>query len=266
MGKAMEVIDTFRTVAGADSAPGATTPYTGDTLSIRNFDSPAKAWLADMWAVGATAGIARVRSPRLHDNVQGIRFRYAAGLAARGMFTEYDRQMLYAQDALIAEAQVGAAETDGLSLLVYYEDLPGVDARLATIEEITPRIVNLVNDEVQLASGVAVGSREASVAFNSGFDLMIANTDYAILGYEVDVTGQSIGFRGPDTGNLRVGGPQTTERMETRDWFVRQNKRLGVPTIPIINSANKAGTFVDGCQIVTSVTTNVTLVMAELSS
>ena len=265
MGKALEVIDTFRTAGGADATPTATTAYSGDTLSVRNFDTPAKAYLCGMWAVGATAGIARVRSPRLHDNVQGIRFRYAAGLAARDMFSERDRQFLYAQDALITELQVGAAETDGLSLLVYYDDLPGVDARLATYAELAPRIVNVVNVEVANGGGAAVGNRSAAAALNATFDLLKANTDYALLGYESDVTGQSIGVRGPDTGNLRVGGPMTTERMETRDWFARASERYGVPAIPIINSANKAGTLIDNAQIVAGVAANITLVMAELA-
>lgn len=266
MGKAMEVIDTYITAGGAASTPAAVTPYSGDTLTIRNFDPPNKAYLGDIWTYAATAGIARVRSPLLHDNVQGLRFRMVGALQPRDLLTEYEVQLLHSQDALIAEIQAGAAETDGMSLVSYYEDLPGVDARLITIDELGPRIVNLVNQEVQCASGATVGNRCTSVAINANFDLMKANTDYALLGFESDVTGQSIGLRGPDTGNLRVGGPMTTERMENRDWFVRLSKRLGRPTIPVINAANKAGTFVDNCQIVTGVTANITLVMAQLSA
>lgn len=265
MGKAFEVVDTFRTAAGADAAPVATVAYAGDTLGVRNFPDPTRSWLSALWTVGATDGIARVRSPRLHDNVQGLRFRIDGGTGARDLFSEVERQMLYAQDNLIAEVQAGAAETDGLSWLNYYEDLPGADARLATIDEISPRVVNLVNVEVALAAGAAIGARSASVALNGTFDLLVANTDYALLGYECDAVGQSIGIRGPDTGNLRIGGPATTERMETRDFFARLGKKLGVPTIPIINSANKAGTLIDNCQVIVGVAMNVTLIMAELA-
>ncbi len=265
MGKAMEVIDTFLTAGATGTTPAAVTVYSGDTLTVRNFDPPAKAYLGDIWTAAATAGIARLRSPLLHDNVQGLRFRMIGAAGPRDLLTEYELQQLHAQDTLIAEIQAGATETDGLSFVNYYEDLPGVDARLIGLEQLTPRIVNLVNVEVACATGTAIGSRCTSVALNASFDLLKANTDYALLGYESDVTGQSVGVRGPDTGNLRLGGPMTTERIESRDWFVRLNKRLGVPCIPVINSANKAGTFVDNCQVVSGVAANITLVMAQLT-
>lgn len=266
MGKAMEVIDTYHTATAAETALVAVTAYSGDVLTVRNFPDANRAWLGDLWTVAATDGIARVRSPLLHDNVQGLRFRMDGATGARDLLTEYDRQQLHAQDALILEIQSGATETDGLSYLNYYEDLPGADARLSNIDALLPRIVNLVNVEVACASAAVIGNRCTSVAMNATFDLLRANTDYAVLGYEVDVVGQSIGIRGPDTGNLRIGGPATVERMETRDWFVRLGKRLGVDTIPIINSANKSGTLIDNCQVVTGVAMNVTLVMAQLSA
>lgn len=261
MGMAFEVIDTFVTNPGAAGA--ATAGFPGDTLTVRNFEQPANAWLINSWSAAATAGFYRIRSPRLHDNVQGIRFRTIAG-QVRALMTEHEIQDLYAQDTLIVEASGGAAETDGVSLLVAYDDLPGSGARLATPEQIKPRIENLVNVEVAVAAGAAVGARSASAALNATFDLLVANTDYALLGYEVDVTGLSVGFRGIDTGNLRVGGPMTTERIETRDWFVRQSDELGRPLIPIINSANKAGFLVDTAQVVAGVAANVTCVMAQL--
>lgn len=265
MGKAMEVIDTFLTASAAATTPAAVTVYSGDTLTVRNFDPPNKAYLGDIWTAAATAGIARLRSPLLHDNVQGLQFRMVGAAGPRDLLTEYELQQLHAQDALIAEVQAGATETDGLSFVNYYEDLPGVDARLMHLDALTPRIVNLVNVTVSCASGATIGTRATSVALNSTSDLLKANTDYALLGFESDVTGQSIGVRGPDTGNLRVGGPMTTERIETRDWFCRLNKRLGLPTIPVINSANKSGTFIDNCQVVTGLICNITLVMAQLA-
>lgn len=262
MGLALEVIDTF--VTNPSTTLTATTVFPGDTLTIRNFENPAQAWLVDTWASSATAGIYRIRSPRLHDNVQGIRFRTVAA-SVRALLTELEIQDLYAQDTLIVEQSGGAAETDGCSLLVAYDNLPGSEARLATPEMITPRIVNLVNVEVANGSGAAVGARSASAALNATFDLLVANTDYALLGYEVDATGLSVGFRGIDTGNLRVGGPMTTERLETRDWFIRLSRKLGRPAVPIINSANKGGFLIDNAQVVTGVAANVTCVMAQLS-
>lgn len=262
MGLALEVIDTF--VTNPAAALTAVTVFPGDTLAVRSFQSPAAARLLEMWATSATAGIVRVRSPRMHDNVQGIRFRDVAALN-RGLFADRAWQRLYAQDVLIVEQSGGAAETDGASLLNFYDDLPGSDARLTMWDAIRDRIVNLVNVEVANGAGAAVGARSASAALNASFDLLIANTDYALLGYEVDVAGLSIGIRGPDTANLRVGGPMVTERIETRDWFVRQSEEYGLPLIPVINSANKGATLIDNAQVVVGVAANVTLVMAQLA-
>lgn len=264
MGKAMEVIDTFVTNPGAGPGFTATAVFPGDTLAIRNFADPNIARLIDVWASAATTGALRVRSPRLHDNVQGIRFRDVAAVN-RALLPDGLWQRLYAQDALITEMFGGAAETDGMSLLVYYDDLPGADARLMSWEAIASRIVNLVNVEVALAAGAAVGARSASSALNATTDLLIGNTDYALLGYESDVSGLSLGVRGPDTGNLRLGGPLTSERLETRDWFKSQGEATGLPFIPVINSANKAGTLLDNAQVVAGVAANVTLIMAELA-
>lgn len=263
MGMGMEIIDTFVTNPGA--GPVATAPFPGDVLAIRSFNPPSKAFLIDAWSAAGTAGIARVRSPRLHDNVQGIRFRNMTAQVPRSMLTEYAQQQVYSQDTLITEMGGGAAETDGFSLCTYYQDVGGMAARLTTIEAITPRIVNLVNVEVAIGAGAAVGARSASVALNATFDLLIANQDYALLGFESDTTGLSVGVRGPDTGNLRVGGPMTTEKLETRDWFVDLGRKLGEPCIPIINQANRGATLVDNSQVVVGLACNITLIMAQLA-
>lgn len=263
MGACMELVDTFVTNPGAGGA--ATAVFPGDVLTVRNFDPPAQAYLVDVWGSGATAGFLRIRSPRLHDNVQGIRFRDVAAIN-RGLLTEYEWQILYAQDTLIVEMAGGAAETDGASYLVFYDDLPGTSPDLHMIGDLLPRIRNLVNVEVAVAGGAAVGQRSAASALNATFDLLKANTDYALLGYEVDVVGLSVGFRGIDTGNLRVGGPMTTERIETRDWFVRLSQKMGKPMIPTVNSANKSGFLIDTSQVVAGVAANVTCVLAELAT
>lgn len=264
MGMAIEVVDQFVTNPGGTFT--AMTTFSGDTQTVRNFDPPAKAHLVDLWSAENTPGIVRIRSPRLHDNVQGIRQRVGVANTPRGLLPEFVIQDLYAQDALIVEATGGAAETDGLGYLVYYDDLPGAAARLHTLEDLASRIVNIVTVETDVAGGAAVGARATAVAFNVTEDLLIANTDYAVLGYECDATGISVGLRGPDTGNLRLGGPATTERIETRDWFARLSRKLGKPCIPVINSANKSGTLVDNSQAVAGVAMNIVWQLAQLAA
>lgn len=263
MGAAWEILD------GTVTNPGATitalTMVSGDSLAIRNFPDNATAYLENVWGTSASAGVIRVRSPRLHDNVQGIRFRTVAA-ANRLLLGEQERQTLYAQDTLIFEQSGGAAESDGASLLVRYTDVGGVQARLIDTPQLSNRWRNLVNIEVACPAGAAIGTRSTSTAINATFDLTKANTDYAIIGYETDVVGLSVGIRGVDTGNLRVGGPMTTERIETRDLFQRLSDASGMPMIPVINAANKGATFVDNTQVVVGVAANITLICAELAT
>lgn len=261
---ALEIVDTFVTNPGVGPAFVATAPFPGDTLAVRNFDPPAQAHLIDVYASAATIGTLRIRSPRLHDNVRGIQFRDIAAVN-RALLPDGVSQVLYAQDVLITEMFGGAAETDGFGYVVYYDDLPGSAARLTTWDAILPRIVNFVNVEVAVAAGAAVGARSASSALNATSDLLIANTDYAMIGYEVDANGLSVGFRGVDTGNLRLGGPMTNERIETRDWFKSLGESLNKPCIPVINSANKAGFLIDTAQVVAGVAANVTCILAQLA-
>lgn len=265
MGAAIEIVNAFATNPGAGPAFASTTLYTGDTAGVRNFNSPDTAWLEQMWATEATAGVVRIRSPRLHDNVQNLRFRTVAA-ANRELIPEAAEQNLYAQDTLIAELFGGAAESDGMAWLNYYTNLPGVAARLYRYSAIYPRIVNLLTVEVAVASGAAIGAYSTASALNATFDLLQANTDYAILGYLVDAVGLSVGIRGPDTGNLRIGGPMTTERLVTWDWFQRLDRLDAAqkPWIPVVNSANKSGTLIDTAQVVAGVAANVTLNLAQL--
>jgi len=258
----------FEVINGYASDPSTTftalTQSTGDSATIRNFLLSDMAYLEGMWTQCATAGVFRIRSPKLHDNVQGIRKRNIAAVT-RQLFTGPNEQELYPQDNLIVEITGGASEVDTGAFLVYYNNLPGASSQLFTRAQIEARIVNLVDVEVATTTSGTAGDYGGAAALNATFDLLKANTNYAILGYGVSTAGLSVGIRGPDTSNYRVGGPATTELLETRDWFNKLSDQYGRPHIPVINSANKASTFIDVVQNTTSVSQVVELYMAQLS-
>src|SRR5258708_6995157 len=131
MGRALEVI------AGQATAPSATftglTMNAGNSLTVRNADLKADVRLIQMWAKNQVAGVFRIRSPKLHDNVQGIRVRNPAS-AVIEVLPWSVFQKLIPQDTLIAEitgSAVGGQFEQGAGLL-YYSDLPGNAARLTT--------------------------------------------------------------------------------------------------------------------------------------
>lgn len=261
MGRAIQVI-TGR--ATNPSSITALTANTGDSFTVRNATLGSNVWLDQMWGFNATAGIVRLRSPLMHDNVQGVRLRTKASDATPEL-PEYLRQKLFPQDALTFEQQGGGAETDAASILVYYEDLPGVDARLATWDQISGRIVHISAVESNLTSGGTAGQYGGSQAINANFDNFIANRDYAILGYLTDTAAVTIGWTAAEFGNLRIGAPATVKGEITSGWFVDLSRRLGLPYIPIFNSANKASVLVDLAMIATATAVNVTTICALLA-
>lgn len=262
MGAAMEVVSARVTNPGATVS--ATTIATGDSFAVRNYNPGANAYLLNVWGQQATAGLIRVRSPRLHDNVQGIRL---SNLAAtpQPLLADDIYQVLYAQDTLTVEQSGDAADTDCVSWLNYYTDLPGTNARLYHWEEIKPRIVQIMGTEVDITTGGTKGDYGGSTTISATFDQFKANTDYAILGYEVNVAVSTLGIKCADFGNLRLGGPGTTQRIETRDWFIRNDKCLPFPCIPVFNAANKGNCVVDVTANVTATAIVATIICAQLS-
>ncbi len=258
-------------VAGTVTAPGATitalTAATGQTFTIRNTPSgTVDIRLLSMWANNNAAGVFRIRSPRLHDNVHGIRQQVLA-VAPHAMIPMRPLQKLYAQDALILElsgsAVAGQIETG--FFLAYYQDIGGLNARFIDPPSLMSRGINLVGNEVDLTPSVA-GGWTGSKALNANFDNLKANTDYAIMGATISAAVGAIGITGPDTGNLRLGFPGViSDPILLQEWFVRLSRMAGIPLIPVINSANKAGTTVDAAQTQAGAAVNVSLVLVELS-
>jgi hypothetical protein len=241
MGAAVEIVGGFVTNAGATLT--ALTASPGDSFTVRNHPDGGAAWLDQVIADFATAGDVRIFSPRMHDQVNGIRFTSPAAQSFAAL-PDVAMQRVYPQDALTVQATSGGADSTAVALILCYEDLPGIEPRLATWDEIAPRVEDLFSNRNGFNSSGTIGTW-AGEAINADADNFIANRDYAILGYTVDVNVTAVAYRGADTGNVRIGGPGTNSKLETRDWFVRQAASKGRPYIPVINSANRAGVTVE---------------------
>lgn len=263
MGRALQVL------TGRVTNPGATitavTMNTGDSNVIRNTSLQSPVNIISAWAMGATAGLIRVRSPLLHDALQGIRLRYNAN-NPDPLFAEELQQMVLPQDTLTLEMTGGGAETDMFSLLVEYDDLSGVAAQLVTWEQIAGQIESYSGVECNLTSGATAAQYGGSQALNANFDLFKRNRYYAIVGYLTDTAFGTLGLSGSDLGNLRVGGPGSIRNELTSGWFVDLARRDNAPRIPVINSANVAGVNVDLATPATATAINVTFICALLKA
>lgn len=260
----------FDTVLASAVNPGAgggtgLVALSGDSLSVRNFPSANAGYLEAITRMGTTAGFVQVRSPLLHDNVQGIRI--TPGESPSYFSIPADaQQMIQPQDTLVVTISGGAAETDLALLYIYYTNLPGASARLVSPSDIAGNIKYLKPVQVAVTTSATVGTWVDTVITTTE-DLTHANKDYAVLGYSANAALAAIGIKGIDTGNLRAAGPgNSTNEFTTTRYFEWLSEQTGRPHIPVWNAANKNGTFVSTCAATASVAAVVELMCVELVS
>lgn len=257
----------YQTIAGRATNPAALTALTadtGDSFTVQQFSQGAKAVLEQAWAMEATPGVFRIRSPKMHDFVQNLRLTVPSATATALLPLVFE-QPVFAQDTLTLELAGGGAETDVGVVQLYYSDVPGATQRLALWEQVKPRIVNLLTNEVDTTGAATLGDWSAGTAFNASFDNLKANTDYAVLGYETNASIAAVAIAGPDTSNFKVGGPGGNQPLDTRSWFVKMSQEHGTPHIPIINSANKQSTLSYQVSASAGATTNIAWILAQLT-
>lgn len=263
-GPAMELLTGF--VTAPSTTFTAWTLASGNSLQIRNCEMVKKVLLLQAWADNQAAGSLRIRSPKLHDMVQGIRLGVVAS-EVQPLLPLRTPQRLFPQDILTVD-QTGSAVAGDIEtgcLLVYYEDLPGTMARFITPDQLMKRGTNVEAVENTIATGTA-GGYSGQEAINAEFDLMKANTDYALLGYQVSAECAAIRWLGADIGNLGIGGPGTEVMKHlTGNWFVRLSEQFGLPLIPVFNSANKQGILIDAAQDENGADVTVNSIFVELA-
>lgn len=262
MPRAFQVVSGFFTAGAAGT--GVATPMSGDTFTVPSINPNSVARLENLWANGASTDFVRVRSPRMHDANQGIRLQVGATVPEPLLPWSAD-QPIYPLDTPTVEIDETAAATGAISLLYEYDDLPGSAPRLATWDEINPRVAQIMGCQVNLSAIGAIGQYSAGNALNGNFDNFEAGRDYALLGYTTAASRLTIAVSGPDTGFLKMGGPGIADPRTTMEWFQRIARITGRPFIPVIAANNKGATNVFQTDNAASAAVNVTLILAMLS-
>lgn len=244
MGKALEII------TGRATAPGATltavTMSTGNSATVRASAPDTSAWLLSAWALNQAAGQLQLRSPLLHDNVRGMRFQIPAA-TPRPVFHSLPAQRLFSHDTLTIElsGSAVAADQEQMGALIYYDDLPGVNATFLSPEDVWSRAVNIVTVENTITTG-AGGGYTGEELLNAESALLRSNTEYALVGYNVRVNCNAVRWRSSDWGNLGVGGPGIVSGTEiTSHWFEQLSYIHDKPLIPVFNSDNIGSLLID---------------------
>lgn len=259
MGRA---IDTILGQVTNSAALAAVTLAPGDTLQVKQFNDPSKAVLENVIIKGGQVSTARILSPSLHDPVRGITLLSAQAPTTFSLPREVG-QPLTKGDVLTLQANSGAANSTAVALQHYYEDLGGIDALLYHWADIAGNIVNIKPIEVDVAASATIGQWN-DLALTTTENLLHANKFYACLGYNVDVACAVVALRGPDTGNLRVGGPGSTIQSVTADYWAAESDRTSRPHIPVIQANNAGGTTVSVADNAAGTAVKVQLIMAEL--
>lgn len=240
---AIDTIASFQTTVGSTLAAGVFA--TGDTGTVRNFPQSANAYLtAAFYDDVTTALTCRIRSPLLHDNVDGIQFD-PGSTAISELFPAGALQNLEPQDLLTFELSTAAATGKALlAAQIYYQSLPGSVARLYSWGDIAPLIVNVKPLRVSIGSGANTAGIWLDTVITTTENLLHANTDYAVLGASFTQAVACVGVKGIDTGNLRVCAPGGINNPLGPRYFRYLSDLTGLPYIPVINAANAGGTFV----------------------
>jgi len=237
-------LQTFTATAAA-AAGSAAAAATGDSLQVQNGQGAIR--ILGIWAQLQTTGFIRVTGPTQHDQLTGWTASVPLGQIQHENPMGIDWQVR-AQEILavtIAENAV-AGDIGSVCMLQQFDNLPGVEGRYMKFADVAKRVGRLVTVRGTITAG-AGGGYTGEELITAESDNLKPNQDYALLGITTSVACASVTIKGPDFGNVRVGVPgDPNDHDLTSQYFAMLSKVYDLPTIPIINSGNRASTFV-GC-------------------
>jgi hypothetical protein len=239
-------IDTVTaTVTAAAAAGSAAAAVAGDSLIIRSTSGRVR--LLNAWIDTDATGFVQITSPKLHDNTRGLRFRTA-------IHTPYPllpfetMQDLYPVDtlAVTVASAAGAGKIDNTSLMVYYDDLSGVQQTLIDVPTLQKRKLETVTVEYAPGAPASGSTYSGLAAINAQSDLLKRGSSYALVGYQVSSTLVTLTIRGADSGNLRIPMPGFAPMgFVSATWFYDLANYYGLPLIPVFQANNSPAIFIE---------------------
>lgn len=262
MPRCIKSVAGFFTAGGAGTNIATVSPGSSGTFTIDAFNN-GKAYLESLWSNGATTDFVRVRSGRVHDNQQGIRLQ-AGSIQRANLLPWPSQQTLYSVDNLTVEIDATGAGTGGIVLTYGFDDLGGTGQTVARWEEIQPRIVDIMGQEVDVTSSATIGTYGAGVALNAFADNWKAGQQYALLGYVMSAAVTAVALNGVNTSGQDIAMPGDTDSRETRDYFKKWAWESGRACIPIFDANNKGATILKAVDVAASTATKWTGIFARL--
>jgi hypothetical protein len=262
MGLAIDTILCDVNNPGATFAACAIVAGNTDSLTVRNFPQQNRAVIVDVVRRHATAGGVRIISPLMHDNVTGMTF-YTSENPMLATLPNYFGQPVQPGDTLGVQATGGTTTHCSVALMLHYDNLTGASANLFSLGEIQNAIKSLKFATVAVTASGTPGLW-ADTLVTATENQLHATSFYAVLGYGVDTSLGVVAFKSQATGNLRVGGPGSTNFEDTSEYFALKSADWNIPYIPVFNGQDRGACYVSVADNVAGTTANVTLCLAEL--
>jgi len=140
----------------------------------------------------------------------------------------------------------GAGKIDNLTLMVYYDDILGIQQTLIDVPTLQKRKLETVT--VEYAPGApASGSTYAGIAaITAQSDLLKRGSSYALVGYQVSANVTTLTIRGADSGNFRIPMPGPSPFQDrSSTFFYDLASYYGLPLIPVFQANNSPGIFIE---------------------
>lgn len=266
MGLAIDTIG-FNAITGAVASVYANAAAdAGDSLTVRQFVPGSMARLEYVGLQPAAAGVTgvQVKSPALHDNVQGLEFQTSESPAVF-LMPDQQGEPLQPGDTLTAavEISLAAATVIGGALGIYYANLSGIAASLKMRADIFPNIDHL--KAFPVTPGAVAANVWLDTAIGAAAAQLKADRYYAVLGYISSDPYIALGVKGQATGNLRVAGPGTSTSITTDTYFVDQSDSHMTPHIPVFYANDRNSVYVSGLSaLAIAAPKPVTLICAQM--
>jgi len=248
MGKGHMELVLAHAIAAVAGGSAATAPA-GFSLTVKNGK---EARLLNFWTDVQTAGFTRLTSPSMHDQTLGYQVRQAVSDTDLRMPMGLGLDLTPQEDlAVTISGAATAGDVETFAGLMYYEELGGVSAASRGIswEEFKKRRApgGLVTIPATITAAGATGGVSGEELITAESNLLKANEDYAVLGCITSVECAALTMRGPDTGNVHIAVPGNEIDIDMMaGFFLLMARAHDLPIIPVINSGNRASTYI-GC-------------------
>lgn len=272
MGVVLDSITTFKD-AITGSAFENLTPADGESLTIRSLGDSQKTELLEVWGGNNTTKCDfNIHSALMHDPIIGLRMAHAFNPTLSGadgdpqLYLPPSFKQPYRQtDNLVAQVLGTASDDVTLTQLIKYDFIGPLGANLVTVQEVDRRVVNLMGNRVSPAPAASTSTYGAAESIATDDDRFKADTDYALLGFTSDLPFTTLGLFGPDTANFTIAAPGHWQESISAGWFYELAARFNDALIPVINSNNKAVTYVKAARAGGGTAPLISLLWAELS-